>query len=614
VTPNQPQRLGALSEPLTGDLSASAAAQPVAHPVAHPAAAIASAFAALDVALDALQGRLEPLLTTLRDRPDADAEAMAALGPLLAERQRLLAQQATLWRRWRAQGGQLLWTLGVSREGEGVQAAKPSQPAQPAKAAQPEVSTGPAEAGQPQRVAVRVLQKPAPAADEPPPRFAVTDDVRATIQSALAGALDTRPPEGAVETPQLDILQALLRLVGPPVFLAPEGGEDALARALDELEALRRVVEPHVLASLQRLPRGVQAHFLGMVIARLRGLQELPGGHVAAAGALFPHLESFSRLHQPGPINGFSRKHGPLRGAWLKDARAHHQRLTDLLQPPSDLPDNPEHLLARITARLDALRDAPPNATSAPAPEVSGAGAGDPTPEADPSGHADADLTALCKRFIHVASDNDPRLLRLMGGHLDRLSGKVRKRVKKALDRAARHLRPTPPDLASAPTPDTSTGAVTEAASDAATDAAPDAASAGSLAEADLAATPSEELGEPDFLARWAWRVHTEGKRAVVVGGEDQREDIRARAAVAFGFAALEWHPANQPKRLEVLARRAQQGSFDLVILLKRFISHRVEDILVKRCKKYGVRYLYLEQGYAPESLRRAIERYLPPA
>jgi hypothetical protein len=623
VTPNHPLPLLPSPNPDASDLATPDLATPDLSDADLP-----KQHAAIDADIDTIQRRLGAVLDQLRDHPEADEAALASLPALLAERQRLLTQQAALWMRWRARGGQLLWVPPHTQPPPAAASTKHAPPPDPGA----------------QRVPIRVLHKPAPPSAAPPPTtpsldappkgtptaapshhspssahtdsahtdsahtdsaFTVTDDLRASLQDAFANTLDTRQrvPSAAHD---LDILQALLRLAGAPVFLSfdPPQPADLPSRLREEVATLQRVSEPHPLASLQRLSRAMQAHFLGMIIARLRNLQDLPGNHHPTVSGIFPHLETFSRLHQPGPINGFSRKHTPLRGSWLKDARFHHQRLFDLLNPPPDIPDNPEHLLTDISTLLANL----PSTTASPTAEI----ALDSEAADSAAGVSEAAATtpvgmlnALCKRFIHIASDNDPRLLRLLHDHTDLLTGKTRKRIKKSIDRA-QHLFNTAAVATASATPADPDPALTTPAAEA-TAHAPD------LSD-QTPQPPTDDLDAPDFLVRWPWRAQTEGKRAVIVGGEDQREDIRARAAAAFAFASLEWHPANQPKRLETLAKRVKQGSLDLVILLKRFISHRVEDILVKPCKKHGVRYLYLEQGYSPDQLRRAIERHLPHA
>lgn len=91
--------------------------------------------------------------------------------------------------------------------------------------------------------------------------------------------------------------------------------------------------------------------------------------------------------------------------------------------------------------------------------------------------------------------------------------------------------------------------------------------------------------------------VATRGLRAVVVGG-DERGQARERIQRAFGFTSLEWERGWEIRKAQALAERIRAGSVDCVIMLRRFISHKLGDQVVPACKESEVLIAWVPQGY----------------
>ena len=94
-----------------------------------------------------------------------------------------------------------------------------------------------------------------------------------------------------------------------------------------------------------------------------------------------------------------------------------------------------------------------------------------------------------------------------------------------------------------------------------------------------------------------------------MIGG-DPRPERRDRLREVFEFEELEWLETS-PRLDEHLASRIRGGSVDFVILLHRFIRHRVSEKLVPICKILNVPWVGVDRGYGVESIRLSIERFL---
>ena len=117
------------------------------------------------------------------------------------------------------------------------------------------------------------------------------------------------------------------------------------------------------------------------------------------------------------------------------------------------------------------------------------------------------------------------------------------------------------------------------------------------------------EPADVPLPADWPLWSITRGKTAILVGGEP-REAPRARIQAAFEFETLLWAHSSDIRAMQRLADRIHGGSPDLVILLARFISHKVTDILMPALRDGQVAWASVERGYGVTAIQRALERY----
>jgi len=111
----------------------------------------------------------------------------------------------------------------------------------------------------------------------------------------------------------------------------------------------------------------------------------------------------------------------------------------------------------------------------------------------------------------------------------------------------------------------------------------------------------------------WPFLDKTRGKVAVMVGG-DLREQSRAAIEAALGFESLAWESGYDVRSVQALAGRIERGGLGFVIFLRRFISHKMTDILLPACKSSGVPWVMVDQGYGLTRVKLGIERYLTDA
>ena len=109
--------------------------------------------------------------------------------------------------------------------------------------------------------------------------------------------------------------------------------------------------------------------------------------------------------------------------------------------------------------------------------------------------------------------------------------------------------------------------------------------------------------------ADWRWWHLTRGRRAVMLGG-DARPRTRKRLKVTFGFSELTWEDMDT-RRVEALAERVQAGSVDLVIFLRRYLSHKHEGLVKRACQQTGTHACLVDSGYGVTQVRLAMERDL---
>lgn len=99
--------------------------------------------------------------------------------------------------------------------------------------------------------------------------------------------------------------------------------------------------------------------------------------------------------------------------------------------------------------------------------------------------------------------------------------------------------------------------------------------------------------------------ARTAGKRALIVGG-DKRGEAQARVLAGLQLKSLDWETGEGVRRASSTAERCKNGSFDLVIFLKRFISHKLTDQVFPSCGP-AVEVLWVEQGYGLSAIVRAM-------
>lgn len=117
---------------------------------------------------------------------------------------------------------------------------------------------------------------------------------------------------------------------------------------------------------------------------------------------------------------------------------------------------------------------------------------------------------------------------------------------------------------------------------------------------------------EEDDEADWPHVGHTEGKRAVIVGGDPRRE-VLDRVRDTFRFAEVEW-PYFDPKRVQAVSKQVRSGSVDVVIFLVDFVDHGSQNILAPACRDAGAAFALVPHGYGVSAIRQALERTLVPS
>ncbi len=296
-------------------------------------------------------------------------------------------------------------------------------------------------------------------------------------------------------------------------------------------------------------PRAIQQALLGLFASRLRRLQDDTSSHLRSLLAL-QLKKDFAKLTQ------FSNEHQP---GWITGLSRSHKPESGSWVGDAEFWWN---ALRRELGgfALDAER-------AALNPEVAlrelAAVVGEDVP-------SPVRVRRAATRALNAGvQPEDVRLARLLVGHLDALSGD------KALKRLRRAVR-----QAEASEAEASTEAVEEDEADAA------------------------------LPADWPYFERTRGRVAVMVGGE-VREPALARIEAAFGFESVEWISGWDIRTVQSLAERVGNGGVDFVVLLARFISHKVTDILLPPLRDGDVDWVMVRQGYGVNQLRMAIERYL---
>jgi len=409
---------------------------------------------------------------------------------------------------------------------------------------------------------------PPPAATPKVPRDASSSQIRiateaksAEVKALVDGVSPTRSKWSRTSGDELmridpNALAGLGDLVAEAPLPSPEQMDKVTVRK--ELDLLLAVTADTSIVRWTVLPQKVQRALVGYFACRARRIQDEEGAAVRAAGLedkldpVFSRLSAYSKRHQPGWVKGLSFGHTPERASWYEDGVAwwnELQRAFDLPDEPKKQPLSPEKLLQKVEKRV----------LDSPAP---GEGV-DSTPV----------LQAFREAVDGGLKADDPRLVRLAMPFIDALTaaGSAHKDIRKAVRRAQDADVEAAADL---------TGEVAAAA----------------------------EIGPPP---EWAWWPLVRGKRAVIVGG-DRREEARKRLQDTFELSECEWVPLqHENQALRSLAASVTGGGVDLVLILRRFVPHMADEILIPACKAAGVPWVSVERGYGVERVRQGIERYL---
>jgi hypothetical protein len=298
----------------------------------------------------------------------------------------------------------------------------------------------------------------------------------------------------------------------------------------------------------ERFPRGVQRSILGVVASRMRRLQDDTDSQLRSLLSM-QLKKGFAKLTQ------FSAEHQP---GWVNGlSRSHGPQTGSWLGDADFWWSTLRRELGGFVMEAERASLNPEVALR----EVAAIAA-----EASPS--ALRVRRAATRALNAGVAPDDQRLLRPLMPHLASLAGdKGLKRLRKAIRGMARSQGDDPPES--------------------------------------IILEP--ESGIP---SNWPLRALTEGRAAVMIGGE-AREQRRAPLQAAFGFESLEWVGGYDIRAVQSLAARVTGGRVEFVLLLARFISHKVTDILLPACRAAGVPWVMVPQGYGVSGVKLAIERYL---
>ncbi|MEM6370884.1 MAG: hypothetical protein AAF851_21550 [Myxococcota bacterium] len=108
----------------------------------------------------------------------------------------------------------------------------------------------------------------------------------------------------------------------------------------------------------------------------------------------------------------------------------------------------------------------------------------------------------------------------------------------------------------------------------------------------------------------WEEASLTRGKSALLFGG-DPREESRTRLQSFFELLELEWPASDGDRSAQRWAERLRQGSFEVLILLLRFVTHAQSDALVSAARAAGIPVAFVDQGYGSTQIAQALESAL---
>ena len=124
--------------------------------------------------------------------------------------------------------------------------------------------------------------------------------------------------------------------------------------------------------------------------------------------------------------------------------------------------------------------------------------------------------------------------------------------------------------------------------------------------------------GPADVLPEgWPWREKIRSSRILMLGGEPRREALE-QIQEAFGPRDLDWpdiETDQDDREVASCARRIQQGSFDVVVLLTESLAHNVYELIHDACQTADrpVDIIYLDREFGVGPIRQGIENFLQP-
>jgi hypothetical protein len=92
-----------------------------------------------------------------------------------------------------------------------------------------------------------------------------------------------------------------------------------------------------------------------------------------------------------------------------------------------------------------------------------------------------------------------------------------------------------------------------------------------------------------------AVRVHTRGKNALIVSNRnDPKLDLEIQKLLEL---AIVDHGQIEPRRLDALSERVQQGRYDFVLAATGFMPHKADGLLRRAADKSGIHYVRMNRG-----------------
>ncbi len=277
----------------------------------------------------------------------------------------------------------------------------------------------------------------------------------------------------------------------------------------------------------------------------------------------FSKMTAWSKANRPGYVRGLSRHNDPEHGSWLDDAEQWWWRLKTMREgaDPNDIyrPSPVGRTWSSGPWQKPRRSEDEDVATVVEALWELEVALSNPT----------RDLTAALELVLDLGvGQRDPRLVQIFTTHAGRLAALPGFKTLKA--------------------------AVTEQTRPDADDAEDD---------------PGDDRVPSVVPPHWPGFARTEGRRAVIVGG-DRRPEAADRIREAFRMAAVDWEETD-PRRIAAVAARIRARTVDLLILLRAYIRHADSDVLVEACKDAEVPFVVVNAGYGVSQVKLAIERYL---